>query len=257
MRSAWPAAAVFAVVLAGGLLAPHDPVAVSGLPFAAPGSGHLLGTDVLGRDVLSRSLTGGAGLVVLAALAGAVTCVVGVACGLVAGWRGGWANRVITAVADVLTAVPVLLVALVIAIAVPGPVAVVAATVVGGAPLTAQIVRDATRSAKSAGWADAARCRGETTAALLAREVLPAMSGLVVAEAGLRFVLGLQLACTLTLLGFGAQPPAADWALMLRENLPGAAANPAAVAAPALLLTTLACVVALALKSRRDAEVTA
>lgn len=256
MRSAWPAAAVFAVVLAGGLLTPHDPVAVTGLPFTAPGASHLLGTDVLGRDVLSRSLAGGAGLVLLAAVAGAVTCVTGVACGLVAGWRDGWAGRVIIAVADVLAAVPVLLVALVIAIAVPGPVAVVVVAVAGGAPLTTQIVRDATRVARSAGWADAARCRGESTAALLVREVLPALSGLVVAEAGLRFVLGLQLACTLTLLGFGAQPPAADWALMLRENLPGAAANPAAVAAPALLLATLACVVALALRFRRREEVT-
>ncbi|OLZ58506.1 ABC transporter permease subunit [Amycolatopsis keratiniphila] len=258
MKTGWFTAAALAVVtLAGGLLAPRDPAAVSGAPFTPPGLGHLLGTDVLGRDVLSRSLAGGAGLVLLAAAAGAITCVLGVAGGLVAGWNDGLPGRLITGLADVLVALPLLLVALVLAVAVPGPVAVVVATVCGGAPLTTQIVRDTTRRTRAAGWADAARGRGEHTAVLLVREMAPAMAGLIVAEAGLRFVLGLQLACTMTLLGFGAQPPEPDWALMLRENLPGAAENPAAVATPALLLAALACLVTWALRARRREPVTA
>ncbi|MCK9873829.1 ABC transporter permease subunit, partial [Nocardiopsis dassonvillei] len=100
----------------------------------------------------------------------------------------------------------------------------------------------------------AARCRGERPASILFREVLPAVRGLVAADLGLRLVVALQVASALGVLGFGASPPAPDWALMLRENMAGAAMNPWAVAAPAAALGATTVVLALAAQfsPRRD-----
>jgi ABC-type dipeptide/oligopeptide/nickel transport system permease subunit len=239
-------AAVALLVAGGGLLAPHPSDAVVGLPWEAPFPGAALGTDSLGRDVLSRTLAGGLDLTATALLGGLAATLTGTALGLVAGWRGGFADRATRALADVLLALPALLAALVLAVALPGPAAVVAGTVLVGAPLTARLVRDGTRRVRGSGFVEAAVARGERPPAVLVREVLPALSGLVTADVGLRFVVGLQLASALGVLGFGARPPAPDWALMLREDLPGAVLNPLAVAAPAAALAAAACGIALA-----------
>ncbi|GAB3456799.1 ABC transporter permease subunit [Streptomonospora sediminis] len=244
MNRAVPAAlagAVLAAAAFGGRLAPRDPTEPAAVPWQQPSPGLPLGTDALGRDVWSRVLAGGAELLAVSLAAALCACAVGLAGGLVAGWAHQRVERAVTAVADALLAVPSLLLALVAAIALPGPAAVVAATVCGGAPLTLRVVRDAVRSIRASGYVEAARCRGEHPVWILAWEVLPAMRGLVAADAGLRLVVALQVASALSLLGFGAQPPEPDWALMLRENMAGAAMNPWAVAAPAgaLGLTTV------------------
>ncbi|UOE21868.1 ABC transporter permease subunit [Thermobifida halotolerans] len=215
----------------------------------APGPGHPLGTDGLGRDVWSRVLAGGRDLVATAAVAAVAASAVGVAGGLVAGWAGRIADQALTGAADLLLAVPSLLLALVVAVAVPGRAAVVVATVCGGAPLTLRVVRDAVHDVRHAGYVEAARARGERPASVLVREVLPAMRGLVAADLGLRLVIAVQIASALGLLGFGAAPPAPDWALMLRENMPGVAANPAAVAAPAAALGLVTVTLALAVQT--------
>lgn len=239
-------AVVALLVAGGGLVAPHPADAVVGLPWDPPAPATPLGTDSLGRDVLSRTLAGGLGLTATALVAGIAATLTGTALGLLAGWRGGFADHATRAVADVLLALPGLLAALVLAIALPGPAAVVAGTVLIGAPLTARLVREGTRRVRGAGFVEAAVARGERLPAVLAREVLPALSGLVAADVGLRFVVALQLASALGVLGFGARPPAPDWALMLREDLPGAVLNPVAVVAPAAALAVTACGIALA-----------
>ncbi|MEU3271218.1 ABC transporter permease [Saccharomonospora sp. NPDC006951] len=232
--------AVVALAVLGGHVAPRDPSAVVGPPYSAPGETGLLGTDGLGRDVLSRVLAGGSDLVLVSLLAALAATTIGVAGGLLTGWSDGWTARSLISAADVLLAVPQLLIALVAAVAMPGPAAVVIATVCGGSPLTLRVVRDATRLTRGAGFVEAARCRGERGPVLLTREVLPSLTGLVTADAGMRFVMAIQLASALSLLGFGAQPPEADWALMIRENLPGSGLNAAGVLAPALVLAAVA-----------------
>ncbi|MEU5845329.1 ABC transporter permease subunit [Saccharopolyspora shandongensis] len=238
--------AVVCMALLGGVLAPHVPTEIIGVPHASPDGNALLGTDGLGRDVLSRVLSGGRDLVLTAMLAALLAASLGVAGGLFAGWADGRASRLLTALADLLLATPLLLVALVLAVSLPGAAAVVAATVCGGTPLTLRVVRDATRLSRRSGYVEAARCRGERGAVLLVREVLPSMVGLVSADAGMRFVVAMQVAAALSLLGFGAQPPDADWALMIRENLPGSGLNPAGVIAPAAALALLTAGVAAA-----------
>jgi peptide/nickel transport system permease protein len=242
------AVAGLAVALAvGGALLPGQGDAalrIVAAPWTPPGPGLPLGTDGLGRDVLARTLAGGRS-VTLTALASAVAATaVGTAAGLWSGWGGGRAARAADALADLTLAVPLLLVALLAAGGLPGPAAVAVATVVGGAPLTMRVVADATRGARRAGYVEAALGRGERASAVLLREVLPAHAGLLGADLALRFVVALQLAAALAVLGFGAAPPAPDWAGMLRENLPGAGLNAAAVLAPAAALTALAASVA-------------
>ncbi|SEG86417.1 peptide/nickel transport system ATP-binding protein [Thermomonospora echinospora] len=229
-----------AAAVAGGALAPHDPAASIGAPWTPPGAGAPLGTDAAGRDVLSRVLAGGRDLTLTALAAAVVAGLAGLAGGLTAGWAGGRTGRWLTAAADLLLALPFLLLALVLAVALPTPAAVVAGTVCGGAPLGLRLVRDLVRQARRAGYVEAARCRGESTAAIVVREVLPSLAGLASADMVLRFVLALQLSAAFGMLGQGPQPPAPDWGLMLRENLAGAALNPAALVAPATALTVLA-----------------
>ena len=238
--------AVLAVALGGSVLAPHDPTAPLNAPWAPPGDGSVLGTDALGRDVLSRVLAGGRHLALTAGAAAVVAAVTGVAAGLLAGWRDGHLARVLYTAADLLLAVPLLLIAMLLAVSLPGPVAVVAATVCGGAPLTLRITADAVRHLRHSGFVDAALGRGESDLLILGREVLPALAGLVGAEIGARFVVAVQLAAALSLLGLGPAPPAPDWAAMIRENVGGVALNPAGLVAPAVALAALCLTVAAA-----------
>ncbi|MFV2198397.1 ABC transporter permease [Nocardiopsis sp. LOL_012] len=250
--------AVLATAALGGWAAPYDPTDPVATPWRGSGPGHLLGTDALGRDVWSRVLSGGADLLAVSVTAALAASATGLAGGLAAGWLGGAADRVLTALTDLLLAVPSLLLALVAAIALPGPAAVVVATVCGGAPLTLRVVRDAVRAVRTTGYVEAARCRGESTAAIALREILPAMKGTVLADLGLRLVVAVQIASALNVLGFGTPPPEPDWALMLRENMAGVAMNPWAVAAPALALglTTTALALSVHLATDRDPRAT-
>ncbi|MEU8108756.1 ABC transporter permease subunit [Nonomuraea muscovyensis] len=237
-------ALVVAFTLVGPGLSWQDATATVAPPWAAPGPGLPLGADGLGRDVLARVLAGGRDLTLVSLVAASAACVLGVAGGLWTGWSRGAAARAAARVADLMLGLPLLLLCVVAVVALPGPAAVIAGTVLGGAPLTLRTVADATAGARHAGYVEAALARGETPAWVLAHEVLPAHAGLVGADFGQRVVLALHLAAALNVLGFGPAPPAADWAAMLRENLPGLGLNPAALLGPAMALAVLAGTVA-------------
>lgn len=242
----WSAAApvaalvVFTLALLGRYLAPNDPEQPVAVPWSTPTTGLPLGADALGRDVLSRVLAGGANLIGVALIAAATALLIGVALGLVAGWWPIRAGRAVQWLGDLLLAVPALILALVLAVALPGAAAVVVASVLSGTPLTARVVAAQCATVRDSGYLHAAVERGEHGLVILVRELLPALRGLVAADAGLRLITALQLATTLAVLGFGPQPPDPDWALMLSENLPGVALNPAALLAPAVPLALCA-----------------
>lgn len=231
---------VLVVALGGEVLAGHDPLAIVTHPWAESTPGLPLGGDALGRDVLARVLAGGRDLTLTALAAALAASALGVAAGLWAGWSRGRLGRTIATAADLLLALPLLLLALLAVVALPAPLAVVAGTVLGGTPLTLRVVADATATARHAGYVEAALSRGESGGAVLLREVLPAHAGLVGADFGQRLVLAVQLAAALNVLGFGPAPPAPDWAAMLRENLQGLGLNAAAAIAPATALALLA-----------------
>ncbi|MFC6366808.1 ABC transporter permease subunit [Nonomuraea thailandensis] len=231
---------VLLAALGGEAVAGHDPAAIVASPWAGPAPGLPLGADALGRDVLARVLAGGRDLTLTSLAAALTASALGVAGGLWAGWSRGRLGRAAAGAADLLLALPLLLLALLAVVALPGPAAVVAGTVLGGTPLTLRVVADATAAARHAGYVEAALARGERGGAVVLREVLPAHAGLVGADLGQRVVLAVQLASALNVLGFGPAPPAPDWAAMLRENLQGLGLNAAATIAPAAALAVLA-----------------
>ncbi|TML85567.1 MAG: ABC transporter permease [Actinobacteria bacterium] len=231
---------LLALILIGPLVAPHDPAAIVGIPLQRPGSGFLLGTDGLGRDVLSRVLWGGRSIIALSVVATGLAYLVGLAIGLVAGYTRSLLDPVLMRAMDVLLAVPPLLFLLVLATGAGHSVVVL---VLGVAtvhvPSIARIVRAATQSVVVRGYVEAAVARGERTHSILAREILPNVLGTVLADAGIRLTGSILILASVNFLGLGLQPPRADWALMISENRGGITLQPWAVAAPALLIAFL------------------
>ncbi|MDX3187156.1 ATP-binding cassette domain-containing protein [Streptomyces sp. MN03-5084-2B] len=241
MRRWWPllGLGVFAAaVLAGGLV--PGATETTGLPWAPPGAGHPLGTDVLGRDVLARTLAGGAAALGLALPSGLLTTALGTFAGLAATSKG---ERLLARVSGGVLMLPSLLLVLVGAVVLPHWAAVPAAMLLLGVPMSARVIHATARPLRRAGFVEAAVAHGESPV----RELLPAVAGTVLADLGLRIGTALQLAVAVTVLGFGPPPPAPDWAAMLRENLPGVELNPWSVLAPAAALAALAVAVTLAL----------
>jgi peptide/nickel transport system permease protein len=106
-------------------------------------------------------------------------------------------------------------------------------------PLVARIVRSATLEQSVRGFVEAAVARGESTAAILRREILPNIVGPIMADAGLRFTYAIILVASVNFLGLGLQPPAADWALIISENRNGLTLNPYVILVPAALIGLL------------------
>ncbi|KPC62727.1 hypothetical protein ADL29_18355 [Streptomyces chattanoogensis] len=231
------------LALLGPLLAPHGTGEVLDMPYAPAGGAASLGTDHLGADVLSRFLAGGCSLVLLSVAALAVAYVAGAAAGMLAALRGGRIDTTVLRCADVLLSLPAFLLLSVTVVAVGrGTAGVGAATVVVLLPEIVRVVRAATLQALQHDYVEAALARGERTGYVLMREVLPNLAPVLATDAGVRFVGSVFIVATAGFLGYGAQPPAADWGLMLLENRDGLTLQPLAVAVPAagILLLLLA-----------------
>ena len=231
---------VVAIALIGPFFAPHSPVAPVGPPLSGPSSEALLGTDFIGRDVLSRVLWGGRSVLGLALAATVLGYAVGVLIGLMAGYKRTLTDPILMRSVDVLLAVPPLLFLLVLVTAVGTSVT---ALVVGVAliqmPGIARLVRTVTVQVSVRSYVEAAVARGETTPAILRREILPGILPAIIADAGLRFTFSVLFIAAANFLTIGLQPPASDWALMISENRRYISINPWAVVAPAMLIAAL------------------
>jgi peptide/nickel transport system permease protein len=231
---------LLALIVIGPFFAPHDPAGIVGIPLQRPSGQFLLGTDGLGRDVLSRILWGGRSIVGLAVLATALAYLVGASIGLLAGYTRSIVDPLLMRAMDVLLAVPPLLLLLVLATgAGRSLVVLVLGVATVHVPSIARIVRAATQEVAVRGYVEAAVARGERTAAVLRREILPNVLGTVLADAGIRLTASILILASVNFLGLGRQPPAADWALMISENRGGITLQPWAVAVPALLIAFL------------------
>ena len=231
---------VVLVALIGPFLAPHSPSAPVGIPLTGPADGQPLGTDVLGRDTLSRVLWGGRSVIGLAGLATLLAYLVGGTIGMVAGYARDWRDGLLMRAVDVVVSLPALLFILVlIAGAGTSTAALVIAVAAVQAPLIARVVRTATLEQSVRGFVEAAVARGEPTRAILFRELLPNVLGPVMADAGLRLTYSIILVASVNFFSLGLQPPAADWALMISENRDGFSLNPWAIVAPAVLIALL------------------
>jgi peptide/nickel transport system permease protein len=231
---------VVAVALLGRYIAPHDPNAPVGTPLAGPSSAAHLGTDFLGRDVLSRLLYGGRSVIGLAAAATALAYAIGLAIGLIAGYTRSKVDPLLMRTVDVMLAFPPLLFLLVL---ITGAGTGVGVLVVGVAAIQApgisRIVRTATLEVSVRGYVEAAVARGERPAAVVVREVLPNILAPVLVDAGLRFTYSILIIASVNYLGLGLQPPSSDWALMISENREYISLNVWAVLAPAAMIALL------------------
>jgi peptide/nickel transport system ATP-binding protein len=231
---------VLGVAFLGPLFAPHDLAAPIGVPGAKPSGAFPLGTDYLGRDVLSRVLDGGLSVVWIASAATLLSYAAGLTIGLVAGHRRSLVDPVLMRGVDVLLALPGLLILLLLIAALGPHVSVlIAGVAVVQLPPIARIVRTATLEVSTRGYVEAAHARGERTNQILRREILPNIAPVLLADVGIRFGYSIILIASVNYLGLGLAPPAADWGLMIAENQQYIVLNVWGVLAPAIMLALL------------------
>jgi peptide/nickel transport system permease protein len=248
------------VAIFGPFLAPYSPSAlVSTKAFAAPGEGGLLGTDYLGRDLLSRLLYGAAPTIGLALVATLLAFALGIGLGFVAGLRAGWADSVISRSVDVLMSFPPILLALIVIASLGTSTPVLLAMVaIVQAPRIARVARAIAMDIVAQDFVDVARARGESTFSMLRREILPNSLRPLSVEFGIRLTVSVLFLSSLSFLGLGLQPPAADWGIMVRENLSGLNAAALAALFPAAAIGSLTVAVNLVidwLASRADRQI--
>src|SRR6266436_1857522 len=187
--------------------------------FMPPNLHYLAGTDEYGRDVFSRLLFGSQLSLVLGATATLISMAVGVPLGLIAGYRRGVTDEAIMRMLDVMLAFPpIMLVLLILAVTRPSMMkTAIAIGILAVAPI-ARVTRSVTLDLMSGEFIEAARARGERLHYMLLRELLPNVWPVLMVEASLRIVFAVLLGAVLSFLGFGVQPPAADWGLMISNG---------------------------------------
>lgn len=232
--------AVLAIALLGPFVAPHSLTSSIGTAGASPSADALLGTDALGRDVLSRVLHGGAKGLGITAVAVALAYLIGISVGMAAGLSRSFFDPILMRTVDLFQVFPSLLLLLVLVTgAGTGTGVLTAGIVMVMFPGVARLVRSATLEVSVTGYVEAAIARGESSLAVMRREILPNISHTVLADLGVRFSAAITLAASMNFLGLGSQPPAADWGLMIAENRLIMSSNVWAVLAPAILLAAL------------------
>jgi peptide/nickel transport system permease protein len=231
---------IVVVALFGPFLAPDSPSVPVGAPFATPSAQRLLGTDYLGRDVVSRVLWGGRSVLLLGGVSTVVAYIFGLSIGLFAGYSRNLADSLLMRLMDILLSFPPLIFMLVMITAVgTGEIGLVIGVAVVQMPSIARIMRTATLEQSVRGFVESAVARGESTWSILIREVLPNLASPLAADVGLRLTFSVLIIASVNFLGLGLQPPAADWGLMVAENRSGIALNPASVLGPAVILALL------------------
>ncbi len=229
---------VVVLALFGTLLAPRDPNGqdiVLGL--SGPVSGHPLGTDELGRDVLSRLMAGARTAVVGPLLVALAAALLSTLAGLVAGYRGGWAETGVMRLVDLLLALPPLLILVVIAgIFGGGYWLAIGVLAILFAPGDTRIVRGATLEQKSRAYVEAAQVMGLRSWRVMRSHLLPNIAPLVIVDLGLDFTYALVALSGLSFLGLGVPPGNPDWGRTLSENRDLLFQNPWSALAPAVMI---------------------
>ena len=187
--------------------------------FSPPSLHYLAGTDEYGRDVFSRLLIGSQLSLLLGVVATLISMGIGVPIGLLAGYRRGLTDEVIMRTLDIMMAFPpIMLVLLIVAVTQPSVMKTAFAIGVLSAPPIGRVTRSVTLDLMSGEFMEAARARGERLHYVLRRELLPNVWPVLMVEASLRVVFAVLLGAVLSFLGFGVQPPAADWGLMISNG---------------------------------------
>jgi peptide/nickel transport system permease protein len=213
---------IFWVVCAtgGDRITPFDPLAPTSAPLLSPGGeGHVMGTDQIGRDVLSRVMAGARDVLIAAPIAAVVSVVAGTLLGLLMGYYRGWIDEVLGRVIEALLSIPVILVALLILAALGSSRFVVIATVaVLFTPIVTRTIRAAVLSEAQLDYVTSARLRGESGLFVMTREIFPNITGSIVVEFTVRVGYAVFTIATLSFLGVGIQPPSPDWGVQINDS---------------------------------------
>lgn len=212
--------AFYAVVAIGApLIAPFAEAQIVGAQFEPWGEEYLIGTDALGRDMLSRLIWGARNTVGVAVLTTLLAFLIGSVLGLLASALGGWVDLTLSRVVDLLMAVPALIFTLLALSALgPGVMNLVLVIAILDATRVFRLARATAMNVMVMDYVEAAQLRGEGTWWLIRHEVLPNIAAPLVAEFGLRFCFVFLTISSLSFLGLGMPPPMADWGSMVRDN---------------------------------------
>lgn len=234
---------LFVVALLAGVIAPHSPTEQDvNNALLPPSAEHLLGTDDLGRDVLSRLIHGAPATLYASFLAVGIACLIGIPIGLLAGFLGGWVDDGIGRVVDTLLSFP----AIVLAIGVTGALGIgltngMVAIGIVFSPLLARLVRAQTLIVKQELYVDAARCFGAGNTRIILQHIVPNAIQPVIVQITLLLAAALLAEASLSFLGLGVQPPQPSWGSMLARAYNYLEIAPEQMYAPglAILLTAL------------------
>ncbi|WP_371156006.1 ABC transporter permease [Jannaschia sp. 2305UL9-9] len=231
---------VFAAVFAP-LIAPYPMTEIVGAVWEPRSAEHWLGTDNLGRDLLSRMIYGARTTLGIAAAATILSFTLGSALGMTAAVVGGWIDQLLSRFVDLLMSIPTLIFALVVLSVMPVSIPVL--ILVMGILDSTRVYRLSRAVAVDVNvmdFVEAAKLRGEGRIWIVTREILPNALSTLVAELGLRFIFAVLFLSSLSFLGLGIQPPAADWGGMVKENKDGIVFGIGAALIPAGAIALLA-----------------
>jgi peptide/nickel transport system permease protein len=210
---------VFAAVFAD-LITGYDPIRTnSAVALVAPGHGHIFGADQMGRDIYSRIVYGARISLAVGIGSTALGCIVGTMLGLASGYIGGWVDLVIQRIVDVLQAVPLLVLALVMAAAL-GPALdnTIIAIAIPLVPYTARVVRSSTLTLREQPFVEAARAIGMSEFRIAVRHVLPNTLAPLIVIATAQLGAAILTEASLSFLGLGVPEPHPSWGRMLSES---------------------------------------
>lgn len=207
----------FLFALLPGVFATHDPIKTSIRElYSPPDADHFFGTDELGRDVYSRVVYGTRISLVSAALTIGAACLIGVVLGTIAGYWGGWSDRIIMTLTDLMLAFPILILALAVSAALGSGLrnVIIAAAVVWW-PVYARLLRGLTMQLAEMEFVTAARAMGASSPSIIIRHILPNAVYVIIVRVSLDLGFALMLLTGLSFIGLGASAPTPEWGAMV------------------------------------------
>ncbi len=248
LRSNWLAIGATGVLvlfalfaLLAGVVAPYGPYEIHmEARLLAPCAQYPLGTDNLGRDILSRIMHGTRGILGTSVSAALIGVVMGSTVGLVTGYIGGWFDEIVMRLSDALLSLPAILLAmLLLATLGASRMSIMLGIAIVYTPIVARVVRSAVLGVKNMEYVRAARLRGESTLYIVFREVLPNVWGPIIVEASVRISYAILLTSSFGFLGLGVQEPDPDWGLMVSRARDYIQVAPWMALAPVLAISLL------------------
>ncbi|MFA9230624.1 MAG: hypothetical protein RIR95_29 [Pseudomonadota bacterium] len=233
--------AYFFCAIFAAWIAPYGMAEAIGDSWEPWSQAHWLGTDSIGRDLLSRMIWGGQTTIFVAAAATVLSFSLGTILGFTAAVRGGWVDQLLSRGVDLMMSIPSLISALVVLSVLPTtlPVLILVMGILDSTRVF-RLSRAVAVDITVMDYVEAARLRGEKQGWIILREILPNALSPLVAEMGLRFIFAVLFISTLSFLGLGVQPPMADWGGIVKENKEGIVYGIPAALIPAFAIATLA-----------------